>query len=215
MVDSLSEWQVLRLGVRNRLQTRRDNQTLNWLEMESYVDANLQKPSFSTLLPNRDGNLSNIFNNLRWQPLPWVRFSLDSQFPIEPTGFTEVGAAADFQPHPDVTLQLGNRHLSGHPLFMNSNLVSAGSRLRVSDNWTLSFLGNYNFATKIAEVQQYSIDRDLRSWVASLTLWIREFDNQKDIAVLLSLSLKDVPKIGLPLRFDNASGDASDSARNR
>ena len=214
-VDSLSNWHVLRLGVRNRLQTRRDDQTLNWLEVESYLDANIEKPTFSQYLPNRAGTVSNLFNNFRWRPLPWVKFSLDSQLPIDPTGFTEVGAAADFQPHQDLTVHLGNRHLSGHPLFMNSNLVSAGSRLRVNDNWTLSFLGNYNFATRVAELQQYSIDRDLRSWVASLTLWVREFENQRDVAVLLSLSLKDIPNIGIPLRFDNASGDASNSGRNR
>src|SRR4029077_21251063 len=29
--DSIDRWTILRLGVRNRLQTRRDNSTLNWL----------------------------------------------------------------------------------------------------------------------------------------------------------------------------------------
>jgi LPS-assembly protein len=218
-IDSLSNWQVLRLGIRNRLQTRRDEETFNWLEMESYIDANLEKPTFSALLPNRSGSISNLFNNLRWKPLPWVKVSLDTQVPLLTGGFTEFAASSDFQPHPDLTVHLGNRHLSGHPLFMNSNLISAGSRLRMNDNWTLSFLGNYNSITKVSELQQYSLDRDLRSWVASLTLWVRQFSSsnssQRDVAVFLSLSLKDVPKIGIPLRYDNASGDAADNGRNR
>lgn len=214
-VDSLSDWHVVRLGLRNRLQTRRDDETLNWLELESFVDANLQKPGFASLLPYSQGSYSNVFNNLHWQPLPWVKLNLDSQAPLLDNGFTEVGAHADVQVTRDLAVQLGNRHLSGHPSFTNSNLVSAGARVRLNDNWAFSFLSSYDFATRIAESQQYSIDRDLRSWAASLSLVIRELDSKKDVAVMLSLSLKDIPKMGLPLKYDTAAIDSTGSGKNR
>ena len=37
-IDSLDNWSIIRLGVRNRLQTRRDNDTLNWFELDTYID---------------------------------------------------------------------------------------------------------------------------------------------------------------------------------
>ena len=40
-IDSLDNWSILRLGMRNRLQTRRDSQTLNWLELDPDCDVPL------------------------------------------------------------------------------------------------------------------------------------------------------------------------------
>ena len=34
---------------------------------------------------------SNLFNNIRFSPLPWVSFSVNSQLPAFDKGFTEVG----------------------------------------------------------------------------------------------------------------------------
>ncbi|MBC8137687.1 MAG: LPS-assembly protein LptD [Fibrella sp.] len=69
--DSIDDWTVWRFGVRNRLQTRRDNDTFQWLELDTYFNVNLEEPHF----PNntfRDGRFSNVYNKLRWSPVPWV-----------------------------------------------------------------------------------------------------------------------------------------------
>ena len=43
-VDSIDSWTILRLGVRNRLQTRRDSRTLNWLELDSFRGREYRSP---------------------------------------------------------------------------------------------------------------------------------------------------------------------------
>jgi hypothetical protein len=63
--------------------------------------------------------------------------------------------------------------------------------------------------------QRYTLDRDLRSWVASLSLIVRERDPQNDVAILLTLSLKDVPKFRLPLHFDPEAAASSGGTKNR
>ena len=60
--------------MRNRLQTRRDDLTVSWLELETYVDVNFDNPYDRT-------HYSNLFNNLRFTPLPWVSLVIDSQVP--------------------------------------------------------------------------------------------------------------------------------------
>ena len=43
-IDALDQWTIARVGVRNRLQTRRDDLTVSWLEVETFVDVNFNSP---------------------------------------------------------------------------------------------------------------------------------------------------------------------------
>jgi lipopolysaccharide export system protein LptA len=51
-VDSIDNWTVWRIGVRNRLQTRRDDLTVSWMELETYVDVNIDNPFDKTQYSN-------------------------------------------------------------------------------------------------------------------------------------------------------------------
>jgi hypothetical protein len=77
-IDSIDNWTILRLGVRNRLQTRRDNRTVNWFELNTYFDINFDRPEFVGGVIPDPGTFSNVFNSLRWAPLPWVTLAVDS-----------------------------------------------------------------------------------------------------------------------------------------
>jgi lipopolysaccharide assembly outer membrane protein LptD (OstA) len=226
-LDSISSWDIVRFGLRNRLQTRRDEQTLNWLELESFVDARVQRPEYSNPLlqsvanPTRParapdpGQYSNVFNRLRWNPLPWLDMQFDTQLPLLDEGYSEVNTASNIQVNRDFFFTLGNRYVAGHPAFPQSNLLNGGARFRMNDNWSMSFEENYETVTRQMQFQRYSIDRDLRSWIASLSLVIRERDARNDIAVLLTLSLKDIPKFRLPLHFDPESATNSSNSKNQ
>src|SRR5205814_9332696 len=43
-IDSIDSWTILRLGVRNRLLTRRDDATVGRMDIETYMDVNLDNP---------------------------------------------------------------------------------------------------------------------------------------------------------------------------
>ena len=215
-IDSITNWDILRLGVRNRLQTRRDQDTLNWLELETFMDVRVQQPDYVSVKSADTGQYSNLFNRLRWAPLPWLGVTLDSQLPVMDQGFTEFNSATNVQVTRDLSLIVGNRYVNGNAYFSNSNLVNGGARYRVNDNWSVSFEENYEFQTRQMEYQRYSLDRDLRSWMASFSLVVRERAPKNDVAVLLTLILKDVPKFRLPLHVDpEAMGGASSSNKNK
>src|SRR5690606_31532877 len=63
--DSLRDWNILRAGVRNRLITKRDGRSYEWLAMDTYIDRLFDDPDY-------DRNHSNLYNDLIWRPLPWM-----------------------------------------------------------------------------------------------------------------------------------------------
>jgi LPS-assembly protein len=196
-IDSIDNWSIARIGVRNRLQTRRDDFTVSWLELETYVDVNFNDPF-------ENAKYSNIFNNLIFTPVPWATLVIESQIPLLANGFTEVDTSLNFKPTASTVLTLSHRYLQNNPFFLNSSLFTVGGYYRLDDNWGFGFLEQYEADTKILEQQRYSIYRDLTSWVASLGMVIANNGGVKEYGVLLTFTLKAFPKLGFNLNFDPA-----------
>jgi LPS-assembly protein len=197
-IDSIADWTVWRVGVRNRLETRRDDRTMTWLELDTFVDVNFENPYQPT-------DYSNLVNNLRFTPLPWMSFTINSQVPAFDKGFTEVDTIASVQPLANVQLTVAHRYLNGNPFFQDSSLFVVGGYYRIDDNWGIGVQEQYEGATGILEQQRYSIYRDLSSWVASFGGIIRDNNGVKEYGVLFTVTLKAFPKFGFDLNFDPTS----------
>jgi len=197
-IDSIASWTVWRLGVRNRLETRRDDQTITWFELDTFFDVNFDNPYDRT-------DYSNLFNNLRFTPLPWMSFSINSQVPAFSKGFTEVNTVASVQPLANLQLNVGHRYLNGNPFFQDSSLFVFGGYCRLNDNWGVGVQEQYEAQTGLLEEQRYSIYRDLSSWVASFGGIIRDSNGVKEYGLLFTVTLKAFPKLGVDLNFDPTS----------
>ena len=199
-IDSIADWTVWRVGVRNRLETRRDDATITWFELDTFFDVNFDNPYDRT-------DYSNLVNNIRFTPLPWVSFSVNSQVPAFAKGFTEVNTLANVQPLSNLQLTVGHRYLNDNPFFQNSSLFLVGGYYRINDNWGIGAQEQYEATTSTLEEQRYSIYRDLSSWVASFGGVIRDNNGVKEYGVLFTITLKAFPKFGFDLNFDpTASG---------
>lgn len=194
-IDSIDHWTVWRIGVRNRLQTRRDDLTVSWLDLETYADVNIDNPYDRT-------QYSNLFNKLRFTPLPWMSLVVNSQLPAFDKGFTEVNTNLVVQPVAPLQLSVGHRYLNQDPFFKNSSLFVVGGYYRLNDNWGLAVQEQYEATSRILEQQRYSIYRDLTSWVASVGAVVRDNGGVKEYGVLLTFTLKAFPKFGFDLNFD-------------
>ena len=214
-IDSIDNWTILRLGVRNRLQTRRDNLTFNWFELNTFFDVNIDRPDFIGGVMPDEGTFSNIFNRLRWTPLQWVNLTIDSQLPLLDTGFTEVNSQVNFLVNRNVQLNVGHRYISGNPLINDSNLVAFGGYLRLGENWGFSFREAYEFEDSTLESQRYELHRDLSSWVASLGFVVRDNRGVNDFGMLLTFTLKDLPSARIPLALDPEGAAGGGSGKNR
>ncbi len=198
-IDTIDTWSIMRLGVRNRLQTRRDQGTYQWFTIDSFVDVNFQNPY-------TDASISNFFNLMRFRPVQWFYLDVESQTPMVEEGFTEYNTGFNFMPTRDTFFRIGHRYIEGNEYFTNNSQLDFYAYFRVNDNWGFSFYEQYEFESSVLQYQRYLVHRDLSSWVASIGAQVR--DNQggdTDYGLLLILSLKDAPQVTLPFAFDNAT----------
>ena len=195
-IDSIASWTVWRLGLRNRLETRRDDQTVTWLELDTFADVNFDNPYDRR-------SFSNLFNKLRFNPLPWASLTIDSQIPAFNTGFTEVNTSVAVQPVSNLELGFGHRYLNDNPFFRHSSLIVLGGYYRLNDNWGFGFQEQYEGTIGLFQEQRYAIYRDLTNWVASFGAVVRDnTGNKKEYGILLTFTLKAFPKFGFDLNFD-------------
>jgi LPS-assembly protein len=199
-IDSIDNWTIWRIGVRNRLLTRRDDATVSWMDIETYMDVNFDNPFDKT-------QYSNLFNRLNFTPVPWMAFGVSSQVPVFEKGFTEVNTNISVQPIPNLQVSFGHRYLNSAPFFDNSSLYVFGGYYRIDDNWGVGFSEQYEGTTGVLEQQRYSIYRDLTSWVASIGAIVRDNGGVKEYGVLLTFTLKALPKFSFDLNFDPAGSE--------
>ena len=199
-IDSIDNWTILRLGIRNRLQTRRDDLTVSWMDVETYIDVNFDNPFDKT-------QYSNLFNKINFTPVPWASFGIAAQVPVFEKGFTEVNTNVSIQPIANLQINFAHRYLNQNPFFENSSLYVLSGYYRINDNWGIGIQEQYEGTSGILEQQRYSIYRDLTSWVASVGAIIRDNGGVKEYGVLLTFTLKALPKFGFDLNFDPAGSD--------
>lgn len=198
-IDSIDTWNILRMGVRNRLQTRRDERTYQWLTLDTFMDLNFENPY-------SDSSVSNFFNVLRFRPVPWFMVDVASQLPVTSDGFTEVDLGFTFMPTKDLSFRIGDRYIDGNEFFADNNQVDFYAYWRLNEHWAVSVYEQYELVSETLQYQRYMIHRDLSSWVASIGAQVR--DNQggdSDMGVLFVMTLKDAPQVTLPIQFDQAT----------
>jgi len=195
-IDDFSDWSILRLGIRNRLVTQRDGGTHDWLTLDTYLDTFFDDPEFSR-------KVSNLYNDLTWNPLPWVELELETQFPLfSESNFTEVAASSRFMPNDSLEFDLSYRLLRNHPILQDSNRVSLETFYRINENWGIGAYNRWEFEDSTLELQQYSVHYDFDSWIGSVGVFQRDNRQKDEYGIVFSFGLKDFPSLALPIKVD-------------
>ncbi len=206
-IDAIDTWAIWRLGVRNRLQTRRDGDTCDWFYIDSFADVNGINPYFN-------GPISNFNNRFIFIPVSWFNLKVGSQIPMTSDGFTELNTDFNVMPTRNFSFGFGTRYIDNYNGSSNDNQYPINAFWKVNDHWSLSAQGIYNVPGPNSAVQgnsliyqRYMIHRDLSSWIMSFGLQVQS--NQSTgtqsgdnlYGVLFTMTLKDLPQITLPLAF--------------
>ncbi|NDC79587.1 MAG: hypothetical protein EBZ67_17205, partial [Chitinophagia bacterium] len=141
-IDSIDTSNIVRLGVRNRLLTRRDNDTFEWFALDTFFDVNFDNPYLDD-----PGALSNLYNNFTFSPVPWFSFGMMTQLPISDGdgSFTDVNGYLRWQPVRDLSFSVSQRYINSNPYFQDDSLASGSVFWRINDNWAASAGGAYDF----------------------------------------------------------------------
>lgn len=194
-IDDLQDWSILRIGMRNRLVTRRDSGMHDWIIMDTYFDSFIEDPEL-------DRDFSNLYNDIRWKPVPWLELDLETQFPVSTTdNFTEVASSMRFMPTDDFEFKVGYRHLNNHPVLRDSDRIVLETFARLNDYWGIGTHHRLELVDNTLELQQYNIHYDFDSFIGSAGFFIRNNRRQDEFGIMFNFGIKEIPSLSLPIKI--------------
>ncbi len=196
-IDSIDSQNVLRLGVNNMLQTKRQGQVVNAVNWDLYTDWRLKPRSDQT-------TFADLYSDLVFKPRRWLTLESLTRYDLHDDLWRMSFTTLTFQPNETWSWSLGHFYLrddlstSPTALGVGNSLITSTMLYRVNENWGLRAAQRYEARDGRLEEQDYSIYRDLRSWTAALTFRVLDDRSRpKDYTVALTFSLKAFPRFGL------------------
>jgi len=196
-IDSIDSQNVLRLGLHNKLQTKRDGQVVNLVNWDLYTDWRLQ-PN-----PNQT-TFADLYSDLVVKPRSWLTLESLTRYDVEDGQWRMSLTTVTVQPSHQWSWTIGQFYLrddfSSSPTAWGQgyNLFTSTIHYRLNENWGLR--GSHGFEARTGQLQEqaYSIYHDMRSWTAALTFRVLDNVNGKqDYSVAFTFSLKIAPRYGL------------------
>ncbi|OHE76150.1 MAG: hypothetical protein A3F67_07510 [Verrucomicrobia bacterium RIFCSPHIGHO2_12_FULL_41_10] len=227
-IDTIDSWAIMRVGFRNRLQTRRDDDTFDWFTLDTFTDIN-------GINPYINGPVSNLNNLLTFSPISWLALRIDSQIPMSTQGFSEFNFMFDVMPARWLQFGVGSACINNYN-GMSGNQPSVTMNLKLTDHWSFSASQLYNWDASNASntaaaasaanpgtsllYQRYMLTRDLSSWLISFGAEVRNNQGTStqggltQYGAVLNIVLKDFPEIAVPLAFGAPTSNAKSGTAN-
>lgn len=193
-IDSIGRQAVIRYGVDNKLQTKRDGQNLDLVDWATYMDFDADR-NFSTTTHD---NLSNVFNDIKITPLPWLALNSQLSSNIYDGRYSEYNNSISWQITRAYRVRFGNSYISHSDLFPDSDLFTLNNFYRINEHWQVETEHDFEASNGQLQQQEYTIYRDLSAWQMATTFRQRYVsDKQNDLAIYVSFTLKAFPSLDL------------------
>ena len=196
-IDSIDSQNVLRFGLHNKLQTKRQGEVVNLLDWNLYTDWRLRpRPGQTTF--------ADIYSDLVVKPRSWMTLESLTRYDLEAGGFQMALHELTLKPNDVWSWGIGHWYMADDlravptALGLGNSLITSTLFYRLNENWGLRASHRFETRDGRMEEQYYTIYRDLRSWTAALTFRVR--DNRvgpDDFTVAFTFSLKAFPRFGL------------------
>lgn len=180
-VDNLVRQNTFTLGLDNKLQTKRNGDTVDMARLLLAADYNID--SFN--------GVGEGFNSLRYdfefKPYSWWEFDSDGDFDTRSRYFRALNADFWFNVVRAKT-NLGYRFKKDE-----SSQLTAGLTCPLNPFWSMSIYERFEFKTGDLVEQEYVLDRDLHCWTMEFVVNQRAGEG---ITFLIGFKLKAFPEIG-------------------
>ena len=211
-IDSIDSRNILRLGARNRLQTKRNGQVEDLLNWELFTDWRLE-------MNENQLRFSDIYSDLELKPRSWLL--LGSELRVNPNDnlLNEANHTVSLLPNDRWSWTLGHRYLRDlspdelrdrypyDPFFQQqidddwrwgNDLLFSRVYYRLNEEWGFRMIHQFEASDGTMEEQSYSVYHDFSSATAALRFRLRDHRSGKDdFSVSLVFSLKAMPGVGL------------------
>ena len=194
-IDAIDAQNILRLGIRNKLQTKREGEIATLLDWSVFTDWRLDRPNNQPMLTS----FSDIFSDLTFNPRQWLAFESQTRYDLDQHRFRLAYHTLTFTPNDVWSWSLGHYYVHEDPILgTGNNLITSRLYYRLNENWGVQFGHNFEARNGKLEEQFYTVYRDFRSWTSALTFRVNENANgPTDISLAFTFSLKAIPRFGL------------------
>ena len=193
-IDSIDRQAVVRFGVWNKIQTKRDGLNYDLFTLETYADADFDH-NFSAATPN--STLSNLFNNLTFNPTQQLQISSQSSLNISGDSYNQIDNSVTWSPDPSLKLSGNYNYINHSSVFGDSNTVGIDVFYRMNEHWQFEAQEQFNATSGRLQLQQYTINRDLDSWLLALSYSDSEINGVNNQTIFFTLTLKAFPQFEL------------------
>ena len=193
-IDSIDSQNVVRLGINNKLQTKRDGKVEDFLKWELVTDWRLDPGT-------NQGTFGDLYSDLTFKPRSWLRLESQTRYDLDGGSFRMLLHTVTFEPNNVWSWTVGHFYLRDDlarlptSLGKGNNIITSSLFYRVNENW--GFRGTQHFDALNGRMQEqyYTLYRDLRSWTVAVTGGVRDNGlGPKDYNIAFSFSLKALPR---------------------
>jgi len=194
-IDSIDSQNVIRWGLRNKFQTKRDGQVANLVSWDLYTDWRLKPRADQT-------TFSDLYSDLALHPRSWLTLETLTRYDLSNHDWRMAFNTMTIQPNSIWSWRIGYYYLrddvrpSPTALGLGNSTVSSTLAYRLNENWGLRASHYFEGRTGTLQEQSYTVYRDMRSWTAALTFLVRHNPTgPQDFTFAFTFSLKAFPHL--------------------
>jgi hypothetical protein len=197
-IDSISRSEVVSLSLENKLQTKRENKTVDLVRFITDTSYNLNDPSGS--------RFGNINYDLEVTPYSNTRIELDATYDTQEYFFKDLNTDVTFYSAENkyFDTEIFGDNWSGGIGYRyqrkGSKQLTTEGALRLNPKWKFKVYERFELARgKYLREQEYTLFRDLHCWVVQVTYNVnREYGE----SIWIAFKLKAFPEMSID--FDNS-----------
>jgi LPS-assembly protein len=202
-IDSVDSENVVRLGMRNTLQTKRNGQLDRLLDWNLVVDWRINPSGNPNNLDepfSPQQTFSDLYSDLAFKPRTWLVLDSKMREDVQNGDLNFAFNQLTFTPGEKWSWGFGYwyQRADFDGFTEGADYLTSVFYYRLDDNWGYRMEDDYNAATGHLQQQMYTIYHDMRSWTAAIIF--RVIDNTTgptDYTVAFTFSLKATPSTHL------------------
>ena len=184
-IDNIDSQNVLRLGLRNRLQTKRSNGLQDVADWDLFTDWRIDPNSGQS-------KFADLFSDAIIRPRSWLSLNSGLRYDLDDSLWRTINHGFTISPKPNRwNIQGGQYYYLAHPSTSKSDRTDvfySGLGYRLNENWSFSTRQYYD--SKLGELAQhdYIIHRDMSSWIFFIDLSFRKATGRRNDETRLSFN---------------------------
>ena len=193
-IDSIDSQNVIRWGLRNKIQTKRKHGVDNVINWAVYTDWRLHPGTNQT-------TFAPIYSDLDVRPFSWLTLNSALRFNLDTCQMDENAIGGTLTPNDTWSIGAGYHYLRDYPDYgpdSGYDIVHGTVYYRFDQNWAARFYWLHQVSQGTYDDRRLTLYRDFRSWTGALSLRIRDNPTgPTDYTVAFTFSLKAYPRFKL------------------